>query len=122
MSIVITGAGSGIGEATAQLFSEKGHRVFLLGRSVDKLEKLQKTLASSSEVITCDLTQPASIHLTAQKILQASPSIDLLVNNAGMYFMKDLESTSVEDWSLMFQTNFFSAAQLTRELWSALKN
>lgn len=79
---IVTGASSGIGEATARLLSEKGVRVVLAARSAGKLQKLARALPSACMVVT-DMTKPRQIRALVQKTVKKFGRIDVLVNNAG---------------------------------------
>ena len=100
-SVLITGAGRGIGRACAIAFAESGARVI----AVDLDLKLLKDLKSSYslEIIEADLTKP-------EKFFPDNLEIDILINNAGIQHVSPLEEFSMEKadamWSLMLRTPF----------------
>jgi uncharacterized protein len=79
---VVTGASSGIGEATARELARRGWHCVLLARRQDRLEKVAQELAAEWEV--CDVAEREQIEEVAGRILERHPSLGLLVNNAGM--------------------------------------
>lgn len=119
---LITGASSGIGFATAVLLAEHGYDLLLLGRDQNRLDEIRKqTLKCGvhSSTVSTDISQPNFIHHINDRDLEG---INLLINNAGVYNMKPFSETTHGDWLLDFQTNFFSAVQLTLRLWPVLKD
>ena len=85
---VVTGASSGIGEATARELARRGWRPVLVARRQDRLERLATELGGEYEV--CDVSDRADVDRAAAAILQRHPRIDLLVNNAGIPGRGDL--------------------------------
>ena len=85
---LVTGASSGIGEATARKFAENGFAVILAARSEDKLKLLAESLQSSTDVYAArlDVTDPASIDAFFDGLPEAFQAIEVLVNNAGILF------------------------------------
>ena len=85
-SVLITGAGSGIGQATAKLFAENGFTVILVGRNVDKLkhtEMLVKDNGGNGFIFPCDLTDLEATKSLVEFALEKVGKIDILINNAG---------------------------------------
>ena len=79
---VITGASSGIGEATARELARRGWHCVLVARRADRLEALAAEIGGAWEV--CDVSDRAQVGEVAERVLQRHPSIALLVNNAGV--------------------------------------
>ncbi|MFI5265144.1 MAG: SDR family NAD(P)-dependent oxidoreductase [Candidatus Levyibacteriota bacterium] len=98
---IITGASSGIGEATARLLSKKGAKVVLVARSFEKLEKLSKTLPGSF-VVVCDMTVPEQIKKMVEKVLKKYGQIDILVNNAGQGYDATIENININTFHNVF--------------------
>lgn len=115
-AVAITGAGSGIGAATAIEFSNHKYHVFLIGRDVQKLKKTASLCQNSTEIITCDLQNSKSISNCAKSIKKITKSLSGIVNNAGIYKSVNPTEDSLENWGSQFQTNLFGAVQLTYEL------
>ncbi len=83
--IVITGANGGLGRALAQRFAREGEKVVLLGRSLEKVEKVAARIGPGALAIACDVTRPDSIRAAFAHIAGTYPSIDVLINNAGIF-------------------------------------
>lgn len=98
---VVTGGGSGIGQAIAILFAKEGAKVVVAGR---RLEALQSTAAEIEKLgqealaVTADVSSFSSVQNLVQKTLEKFGRIDILVNNAGIYLPGDAVSTTEEDW------------------------
>lgn len=104
-TIIITGAGSGIGRATAQAFLTAGWRVGLIGRRADPLAE---TAAGNTNalVLPCDVTDPAQVDATFDKAGQSWGRIDALFNNAGASLPSTLiDEIKVEDWLHLSNVN-----------------
>jgi NAD(P)-dependent dehydrogenase (short-subunit alcohol dehydrogenase family) len=119
--VIVTGAGSGIGRAVAEIFSQKGARVFLIGRTEEKLIETQKHLPSASIAIAADITKRSDLGAIKTQLAKNNASISVVVNNAGVYKMGSFEQESPEDWMFHFNTNLFSAIHLTQIVWDDLK-
>lgn len=102
--VIITGASSGIGKATAHLLHEKGARVVLASRSVQQLEELSATLPGSY-VVPCDLTRADDITGLVQKAIAHFDRVDILVNNAGRGYVCPIEKIQVQHFHELFQLN-----------------
>jgi NADP-dependent 3-hydroxy acid dehydrogenase YdfG len=100
--VVITGASSGIGEAIAQYFSAEGHPLLLLARRIERLEalKLPNTLCEK-----VDVTDKASFEQAIGKAEAQYGPVDLLVNNAGIMLLGQLDTQNPEEWKTMFDVN-----------------
>ena len=114
--ILVTGASSGIGRATAIECSRMGAHVIITGRNRERLEQtysLLDTMSSQSHsLIVADLTKEEDLQLIAETI----GSIDGLVNNAGVNRIKPAAFVKNEDLEYIFQNNAFSGVNLTRAL------
>ena len=104
-TIIITGAGSGIGRATAQAFLNEGWRVGLIGR---RAEPLAETAAGNANalVLPCDVTDPAQVDTAFAKAAETWGRIDALFNNAGASLPSTLiDDIKVEDWLHLSNVN-----------------
>lgn len=118
--VLITGAGSGIGKATAHVFHQKGWRVFLAGRTTAKLEKVKSELGSHAEVIAFDQSRSDGLSQLQTQLQKHSANIHALVNNAGIYSPGSFATENDSNWELHFATNLMGPVRLTRTLWPQL--
>lgn len=103
--ICITGAGSGIGRATAGLAAAQGHAVVLAGRNVGVLKELASSLGEKVYYQSCDVTDYAQVsRLMADAVAQFG-RLDVLVNNAGLGYFEKVEDGSIEQWHRMVDVN-----------------
>lgn len=100
--VVITGASSGIGEATARLFSEKGHPLLLLARRVEKLQQLNLANSICSQV---DVTDRQAIQQAISQAQDQYGPVDCLVNNAGVMLLGLANNQDPNEWQKMFDVN-----------------
>ncbi|MBC8505785.1 MAG: SDR family oxidoreductase [Anaerolineales bacterium] len=119
--ILITGASSGIGEATARLFGmEKGYRVVLAARRMERLEALAEEIRSSGGdalPAPTDITQIDQIEKLMETALAEYGQVDVLLNNAGFGRLKWLEQLDPrKDIELQLQVNLSGVIQTTRAL------
>ena len=84
-TIVITGAGIGLGRALARRFSEDGHTVVLLGRTLSKVQAVAEELGDPAMAVGCDVAAPDSVRQAFAAIAGCHPHIDVLINNAAVY-------------------------------------
>jgi short-subunit dehydrogenase len=116
--IVITGASSGIGAATAWRFAQEGYRVVLAARRFDRLEALAKKIITSggqAYPVLTDITKLTDIHQLVLATIEKYDQIDLLFNNAGFGRLSWLESLDpVNDIEAQIQVNLLGVIQTTR--------
>ena len=117
-TIIITGASSGIGEATAILFGERGYRVVLAARRLDRLNTVASQIqAHGGEALTVqtDITNLDDVQNLVQVSLDQYGRIDILFNNAGFGRMDWLENLDpVDDIAAQINTNLLGLIQTTR--------
>jgi 3(or 17)beta-hydroxysteroid dehydrogenase len=101
---IVTGAANGIGLATATLMVEEGARVVLTDIAADAGAAAAARLGPNASFRPLDVTDPAQWEKLVAE-LEAGPGLDILVNNAGIVLLKDIESTSLEDWRRIHQVN-----------------
>jgi short-subunit dehydrogenase len=116
---VVTGASSGIGEATARLLAEKGWRCVLVARREDRLRALAEEI--DGEVETCDVADRAAVDAMAARILERHPAIHLLVNNAGMPARGTFLTVAPELIERVVQVNYLGGVWVTRALLPGLR-
>ena len=116
---VVTGASSGIGEATARELARRGWRPVLVARRQDRLERLATELDGEYEV--CDVSDRADVDRAATAILQRHPRIDLLVNNAGIPGRGTFFSLEPQRIEAVLRTNYLGGVWMVRALEAALQ-
>ena len=110
--VVVTGASSGIGEATARLLAKRGWNVVAVARRRERLEALSGEIGC--EYWTADLTDQVQVEEMAVHVLEGGP-IDALVNNAGGAIGVDrVADADPSKWSAMFERNVLTALHCTR--------
>ncbi len=105
---IITGASSGIGEATARRLAESGARVVLAARRVERLEALAADIEHREGVALVaptDVTDERSVQRLARTALDAFGRIDILINNAGIMPLSPISKLKVEEWDRMIDVN-----------------
>lgn len=120
-SVIITGASSGIGLATAKKFHQENYFVFLLARSKEKLEKIHKQLPNS-EAIICDLNDLQQVDQAVNQITSSNKNIEVLINNAGIYQRKSFEDHTLKDWNETLNVNLLAPIYLTQKIIPYFKN
>ena len=123
MTILLTGASSGIGRDTALALARRGHHVIAAARRLETLEALA-ALAPAGTItpLRLDLDDPSSIAAAAEAIdrLTLGRGVDALVNNAGFATAGALAELSDRDLRAQFETNVFGLMALTRALLAAM--
>lgn len=105
---LITGATSGIGEATARLLAANNFNLILCGRRQDRLDKLRDELSTSASITTLsfDVRDQQSVAKAIASLSDAWKGIDVLVNNAGnAHGLDPIQNGSIEDWDAMIDIN-----------------
>lgn len=116
-TILITGAGRGIGFALAKAAAQAGHRIFALSRSIESLENLP-----SIEPLTIDITNANAIKGLTLQLEQEHVQLDALINNAGALINKPFSETTWADFEAVYHVNVFGLAELTRHLLPFIKS
>jgi NADP-dependent 3-hydroxy acid dehydrogenase YdfG len=110
---VITGASSGIGEATARALAADGHRVALLARRADRIHALAEEIGNGAIAIEADVTDRESLLAAAERVQQELGGADILVNNAGVMLTAPFTSEQREEHRRMVETNLLGAMTTT---------
>jgi NADP-dependent 3-hydroxy acid dehydrogenase YdfG len=106
--VVITGASSGLGEATARLLSAEGATVVLGARRVDRLQALASELTGrggKALAVSADVTDRDQVKRLVDAAVQAHGRIDVLINNAGLMQQSPLDRLKVDEWDNMIDVN-----------------
>lgn len=106
--VLITGASSGIGEATARLLAAQGHRVYVGARRTNRLETLVQEIRAkggSAAFRALDVTSADDMRAFVQGAEEAYGQVDVIVNNAGVMPLSPLSSLKVDEWDRMIDVN-----------------
>jgi short-subunit dehydrogenase len=120
-TVLITGASSGIGEATALKLGAAGGHVLLVARTRSKLEEVAEQidmLGGSAAVHPCDLTDVDDIDRMADEVLREHGQVDILVNNAGKSIRRSVDRSydRFHDYQRTMQLNYFAPVKLILDL------
>ena len=110
---VITGASSGIGEATARALAAQGHRLALLARRGARIQALAAELGDCAIAIEADVTDRESIVAAAERVKRELGGADILVNNAGVMLLGPLSSDQRAEHRQMVEVNLLGAIAAT---------
>lgn len=114
-TIVITGAGDGLGRALARRFAADGETVILLGRTVAKVQKVADELGAPHFAIECDVGNPDSVRAAFSQIAGRHPKIDVLINNAAIFEPFTLAEGRDDQIQAQLMTNFAGPIFCARE-------
>ena len=118
-NVLITGATSGIGEATARLLAKNQYKLILCGRRRDRLEKLKAELAKQTSVTTLsfDVRDYGGVKTALNSLGKEWKRIDVLINNAGnAHGLDPVHKGSVDDWDAMMDINVKGLLYVSREV------
>lgn len=123
---IITGATSGIGEATAILFAKEGAIVICVGRSEERgravIEKINQSCEDAEACFyACDVSDVNQVSQMRKYVQERFGRLDILFNNAGIWLTSSLENISDEEWHRIYKTNVDAAMYMTREYMSMLQ-
>lgn len=113
-TVLVTGASSGIGRATARAFAREGMRVALSARSADKLQALATELGNGAVAIPADLTVPADVDRMIADAIEQLSGIDVLFANAGVYIPGQVVEGNPDDWDRLLTLNVNSVFRAIR--------
>ena len=113
---LVTGAGRGIGKASACVLAKAGMHVFLLSRTVAEIENTQKQIeesGGSAEAVVCDVSDAAAVSKVFGKIEAEKARLDVLINNAGISMRALFKDVDLEVINKVMDINFFGAVYAT---------
>jgi NADP-dependent 3-hydroxy acid dehydrogenase YdfG len=119
---VITGASSGIGEATARALAADGYRLALLARRADRVEALATELGDGPLAIEADVTDRDSMVAAAERVGSELGGADILVNNAGVMLLAPFSSDQKDEIRQMVETNLLGAMTATEVFLDQLRD
>lgn len=123
-TVLITGATSGIGEATAKLLAAQNYRLILCGRKQEILENLTKQLLDYTEVISLnfDVRSNEEVKNAFQSLPNDWQNIDILINNAGnAHGLEPISEGNVEDWDAMIDSMIKGLLYVSKEIIPGMK-
>ncbi|MGQ1788418.1 SDR family oxidoreductase [Saccharicrinis sp. GN24d3] len=106
--VVITGGSSGLGEATARYLAEKGAKIVLGARRIEKLEKVASEIKKNGgavEILRTDVTSADDVKALVKKAIDSFGKIDVMVNNAGIMPLAPLSALKIDEWDSLIDVN-----------------
>jgi NADP-dependent 3-hydroxy acid dehydrogenase YdfG len=121
-TVLITGATSGFGKATAELLANEGYKLILVARNQENLEKLKSELKTEVFVSSVDITKKEEVKKFFEELTSEFKDVDVLVNNAGLALGLDPATESdIKDWETMVDTNIKGLMYFTRFTLGSMK-
>jgi NAD(P)-dependent dehydrogenase (short-subunit alcohol dehydrogenase family) len=111
---LITGGTSGIGEATAVLFAEEGAQVAIIGRNEDRGNAVAQRIGRNAIFIAADVCSADDCRRSIERTVDAFGRIDVLFNNAGVYFANDAVDCSEDEWDAQIDTSLKGAFLMSK--------
>lgn len=121
---VVTGASSGIGEACAIVFAQKGAKLVLAARRAERLEKLVaklEAMGAEALAVATDVTDEAAVQKLFDSAVERFGTVDVLINNAGIADSTPVDEMSLDLWQQVIQTNLTSAFLCSRAAFRVMK-
>ena len=123
---LVTGAGSGIGLATARRLASEGARLVLVGLQSDKLaaarDHVLQAGAPQALDVVCDVSQEPQVAACVDKVMQRFGRLDVVVNNAGLMSFKPLEQFTGDDWLRILGVDLLGAFFFTKQAFLHMRN
>lgn len=119
---VVTGASSGIGEATARALAAQGYRIALLARRVDRIDALAADLNNGSTAMAADVTERDSMVAAADRVKAELGGADVLVNNAGVMLLGPFTADRHAELRQMIEVNLLGAMTATEVFLDQLRD
>jgi NAD(P)-dependent dehydrogenase (short-subunit alcohol dehydrogenase family) len=117
---LVTGSTAGIGLEIARKLAVEGAKVIITGRNKGKLDQAVDSIRASGGARVSGVLADASNEEGATALVRAAPSVDILVNNLGIYEIKDFAAITDADWRRYFEVNVLSGARLARAYFSGM--
>lgn len=122
-TVMITGAGQGLGRAFSEAFAREGAKIALVGRTASKLESVQKKITQDggcARVYPCDISVESEVKQMVCAVTQDLGEVSVLVNNAAYHTSMPVEQTGIDLWNLQISTNLTGTFLCTREVLSPM--
>lgn len=121
ITVLITGATSGIGKATAAIFAKNGYRLILTGRRADRLEALKTEFETEfrnrTQLLNFDVRSLEEVKKSLSELEEDFKNVDILINNAGLASgLAPIHEGEIEDWDTMIDTNIKGLLYMTRAI------
>lgn len=117
---IITGAGSGIGEATAKRLANEGANVFLVGRTLSKLERVAAEINQSTEqkayTFACDVTDEEEVEKLKAHVKEEFNDVNILINNAGASAYSSILGMPYDQWESLVAVNLHSVFLVSKAI------
>jgi NAD(P)-dependent dehydrogenase (short-subunit alcohol dehydrogenase family) len=113
-TVLVTGSTAGIGLEIARKLAVEGASVIISGRSQAKLDQAVDSIRASGGARVSGVLADAGTAEGAGALVRATPSVDILVNNLGIYEIKDFAAITDADWRRYFEVNVLSGVRLAR--------
>ncbi|MDE0772675.1 MAG: SDR family oxidoreductase [Salibacteraceae bacterium] len=111
--IVLTGASSGIGAATAKALSNSPHVLVMLARNEEKMKAIAAEINCISLVIKTDVTKIEEVQKAIATVIEKFGGIDVLINNAGLGYFDPIDEGKLEEWHTMIDVNLKGLLNIT---------
>lgn len=112
---LVTGASSGIGEATARLFAQHGASVALVARRPEPLKRLAAELGGDAIALPADVTKPDQVRAAVEEAVKRLGGLDVVVNSAGVAMPVRLEDLDAAEWRRVLDSNLSGTFYVARE-------
>ncbi|SHJ54296.1 3-oxoacyl-[acyl-carrier protein] reductase [Geosporobacter subterraneus DSM 17957] len=123
-SIIVTGAGKGIGSAVAQHLASLGSKVCIADIDLTAAQETVKRIITANGngiAVYCNITSPSDVEKMVEEVLRAYGRIDVLINNAGFFPIKTFEAMSFDDWKKVIDINLTGTFCVTQPVYLQMK-
>jgi NAD(P)-dependent dehydrogenase (short-subunit alcohol dehydrogenase family) len=124
-SVIVTGAASGIGKATATLFAERGAGVLIADLNAGEAETVAAELRGrnlKARAAACDVSDERQVEAAVDAAIGGFGRLDTVVNNAGLKVFNPIEELTSEDWEKILRVDLLGAFYFTRQAFLKMKN
>lgn len=118
--VLITGASSGVGAATAERFAEKDYRVILVARNEQRLSAIAEQIGSAATYIACDASSGSAVEAMAHQVMKDVGLPDVIINSAGLGEWKRIENTPPDEAREMIGAPYLAAYNVTQVFMEAM--